>query len=609
NRMGYSGIYMTPLEPGGGKLKTLIKGERSSDFESLYLLRSGIDVTPAGQIVFCSKSKESDLIYLYDLPQERVIQAYQLDNLAAARSPRYSPDGSRVVFSGARKDGFTDIYLLDLETGDFRSITDDHYYDIDPVFSPDGGQIVFSSERGPGGPDGAKNLFVVDLDGDNLTQLTFGSYRDLTPEWTEHGIYFSSDRGGAFNLYLLDRDGRLTRQSIYVTAALDPRLSGDGTKLIYTGYQNLTFQVYAMDLVETPEVIADTPVPAASSWEPRQVETEYRKTSVPYNTEYSLDIAQSSIGYDPVYGSLGGVQAAVSDMLGNRSFYILLTNTADTKDEILESFNVGITYVNRERRVNWGVGVFHLYNDYFNDFDGFYTQREAGVLGLVSYPTSKFNRFDLTTIARYSKRFKRLGRPDREAFLVTHYLSWVFDNSLWDISGPIEGRRYNLSVGLTTRIDELSGFNRLAMADIRHYIRLGRFSAFANRLFAFSSTGAEPQRIYFGGSWSFRGYDRRAFYNRNVLFASNELRFPLIDNLLIGFPIGGFGLSAIRGALFFDIGSAWDDDFDHFLGSFGGGIRVSLSYLVVLRFDFTRTTDFETISSSTDFDFFFGWNF
>ncbi len=609
NRMGYTGIYMTSLDSGTTRLKTLIKGERSSDFESLYLLRSGIDADDLGRIVFSSKSKARDIIYVYDLNEERVTGGYEFDRLAGARSPRFSPDGSQIVFSGTRTDGFTDLYLLDLNTGDYRALTNDLYHDIDPAFSPDGGQVVFASDRAPDGAGGALNLFVVDLATGSVEQLTFGASRDASPDWTEHGIYFSSDREGTFNLYLLESDGRLTRQSTYVTAALDPRLSSDGRQLIYTGYQNLAFQIYQMDLTEQPARLDQQPQYLVSDWLPKRIEKRFRKTSIRYDTEYSFDIAQSVIGYDPVYGSAGGLQAVVSDMLGNRAFYFLLMNTADTKDEVLESFNVGVTYVNRERRVNWGLGLFHLFNDYYNDFDGFFTEREVGVLSLLSYPTSKFQRFDLTTLAHYSKRTRRLGRPDREALLVTHYLSWVYDNSLWDISGPIEGRRYNFSIGTTARLEGLRNFSRTAMADVRHYVRLGRYSAFANRLFAYSSTGTEPQRIYFGGSWSFRGYDRRAFYNRNVLFASNELRFPLIDNLLIGFPIGGFGLSAIRGALYVDIGSAWDEEFDQFYGSFGGGIRVSLSYLVVLRFDFSHTTDFQTVSPKTDFDFFFGWNF
>ena len=69
------------------------------------------------------------------------------------------------------------------------------------------------------------------------------------------------------------------------------------------------------------------------------------------------------------------------------------------------------------------------------------------------------------------------------------------------------------------------------------------------------------------------------------------------------------GFRGIRGVLFFDVASAWENEFDQFIGSFGTGIRFALGYLVVLRFDFTRTTDFRSVSPKTDFDFFFGWNF
>lgn len=610
NRLGYSGIYMTPVKgPQKRKIKTLLKGERSSDFESLYLLRSGIDINDSGLVAFSSRSKENDVIYIYDLNKEQVVTRFELHDLAAARSPRFSSDGSRITFSGVRKSGFSDLFILDVKTGDYYSLTDDIYFDLDPAFSPDGTKIVFASDRNADGFSGYKNLYQIDLNTSEIKQLTSGQYEDQTPDFTEHGIYFTSDRNGAFNIFLLDNNNKLTLQSTYVTGAFDPRLSTDGTHLIYTGYQNMGFQVYQMELTDKPQALEQSSLALNSDWKPKKISAAYRSASVKYDADYSLDIAQSSIGYDPVYGSLGGFQVAASDVLGNKAYYFLLTNTADTKDDFFESFNVGVTYINREKRLNWGIGAYHIYDEYFNDFEGFFKEREAGIITLLSYPFSKFHRIELTSLAAYNKRDRLYGLKDREAILATNYLSWVFDNSLWDISGPIEGRRYNFTVGITTKLEGMKNFNRIALADIRHYFRLGRYSAFANRLFGYSSAGMEPQRIYFGGSWSFRGYNRQHFYTRKVLFASNELRFPLIDNLYIGFPFGGLGFSSIRGALFFDTGSAWDEEFEGFIGSFGAGFRVALGYLVLLRFDFTRTTDFHTISPNTDFDFFFGWNF
>ena len=123
----------------------------------------------------------------------------------------------------------------------------------------------------------------------------------------------------------------------------------------------------------------------------------------------------------------------------------VVNNTADSQDELLESFNVGVTYINRENRMNWGVGAFHLYNDFYNDADQFFDERQAGGFGLLSYPFSKFMRLDLATFARYTKKDRRYGLLDREGFIVTNQISWVYDNSLWEHTGPIEGRRYNLS--------------------------------------------------------------------------------------------------------------------------------------------------------------------
>lgn len=608
NRIGYSGIYMKPAKGYKGDVKTLIKGNKSSEFESLHLLRSSLDTHPSGRIVFSAKSKEKDVLYIYDLNKMEVTERHEFDSLYAVRSPRFSNDGKKIVFSGVKKDGYTDIYLYSITDSTYQAVTTDIYLDHDPAFTKDDSKIIFRSDRSTYGYEGYTNLFSLDLEDYSISQLTYGKYRDQSPEPTDNGIFFVSDREGVFNIFHLDSLSNITTQSVYATGVMTPRVL-DGKKLYYTGYQKMGFNIYSMKLPEEPKKLEPATDKNLVAWKPKLISNKYRKSSIRYDTDYSFDIAQSSIGYDPVYGSIGGVQAALSDVLGNHAIYLLLTNTAQTKDEFLESFNFGATYINRQNRMNWGMGAFHLYDEYFNDYDGYFYQRQIGGIGLISYPLSKFQRIDFTNYTRYSKRFKYFGIPIWEKALSTQYVSWVFDNTLWDITGPLEGRRYNFSVGVTVSLNDQRNWNRMYVADIRHYFRLGKYSAFANRLFAYKSTGQQPQRIYFGGSWSFRGYDRRDFYAPNVLFASNELRFPLVDNLYLGFPFGGIGFYGIRGALFFDIASIWEKEFDQFIGSFGGGFRVALGRVLVLRFDFTRKTDFEKIDDKTDFDFFFGWNF
>jgi Tol biopolymer transport system component len=608
-RRGYAGLYMKPVEESMRDDMTLVKGERSAKFESLHLLHTGIDVDSSGRVLFSSKAKERDVLYMYDINKRRVVRAFQFEDLVAARSPRFSPDRMHAVFAGVRRSGYSDIYLLDLQTGKHSRLTDDIYYDADPAFTPDGRQVIFSSDRGAFGKTGALNLFARDNSTGAVVQLTFGQFRDQTPEPTSRGILFSSNRDSSINIFVLSDSGTLSRLTSYATGAYDPRVSLDGKELFFTGYQDQLFQMYRTKLTDSAIAYANTTDITAEPWNPDQISEAVSSASIAYDTRYSFDIAQSLVSYDAIYGSVGGIQAAISDMLGNKAYYFLLANTAETKDEVLSSFNGAVTFVNRERRLNWGVGVFHLYDEYYNDHDQYYFERQAGVAALLSYPLSKFQRLEFGSFARYDKKDLRYGQRAREEFLLSNSISWVYDNAIWDISGPIEGRRYNLSLSLTTSLSGSEITNRTGSIDIRHYFRLGQASAIANRLWAYSSAGDDPQRLYFGGSWSLRGFSRRAFFNRNILFASTELRFPLIDDLVINFPIGGFGFRGIRGALFYDNGAAWDDEFDQFYGSFGLGARVNLGYVVVLRFDFSRTTDYHTISKSTDFDFFFGWNF
>ncbi len=613
NREGYSAIYMIPADGDDGRVITLLKGELSTEFESLHLLTSGVDQFDNRLLVFSSKSKEKDVLYLYDLEKRSILEKYEFEDLVAITSPRFSPDGRRVIFSGNRFSGYSDIYVLELATGDVTRITDDIYYDTDPCFGHDGNSIIFASDRGEEGYEGYLSLYRFWPEDRRWQRLTHGRYHDRGPTESPDGsrIIFSSDRGGkdAFNIFSLTPDGAVAQLTHYITGAFDPRFGEKPDQVYFFAYQNRGFHVFTTEIDKASPVLAETYYPAEGRWFPGRIGAEVKSSTVKYETDYSLDIAQSVVAYDDVYGTLGGIQAAMSDVLGNNTFVFLLTNTARNKDEFLSSFNVAVTYLRRAGRINWGLGGFHLYDQYYNKYDGYYYERLIGGVLYASYPISKFDRIESSVSARFSDKDIDFGLRSRLAFPATHTLSFVTDNTLWESTGPLEGRRINLTAGWTYDFKSGAIFNRLASADVRHYLRLGYLSCIASRFFAFSSDGIEPLRLYLGGSWSFRGFDRRHFYNRNILFNSEELRFPLINDFLVAFPLGNLHLRGIRGAIFHDLGTAWDDEWGGWLGSFGVSFRIALGYLVVLRFDIARIHNFHTISKDTETEFFFGWNF
>ncbi len=610
NKLGYSGIYLQEMN-GSNKTRALIKGERSPKFESLHLLESDISVNGRSQLAFASRHYERDVLYIYDLRERRIERKLDFEKIVVLQSPAWSPDGSRIVFTGARKDGQYDLYVFNLAEDSLTQLTDDIYWDSDAEFAPDGRSLVFASDRTTDGDEGPHNLFTLDLNSGELNQLTWGPHRDGTPSYSSDGrwILFRSTRHGVPNMYVLDSLGNLYRVGSFSAGILDPSFGPDDDRLIFSAYEKGGIRAYSIAFDDSLLVPMENEPTEHVAWVPRMISGRKTEANYSYSNEFSFDVAQSAVAYDAFYGSVGGFQVAYSDILGNHQYYFLLYNNSTVRSDFLSSFNVGLTYINREGRINVGGGVFHLFDEYYNRQDGYFDERQFGGLFLVSYPFSRFRRVELTSVFRKSERNFFLFDSTRHAILSTNFISYVKDNSLWDITGPLDGTRYNVTLGLTYDIRTGRSFAQIASVDFRKYIRLGRSSAFASRIFGFASTGEEPQRLYLGGSWSMRGYDRREFYGRKVALWSNELRFPLIDNLYIGFPLAKIGFSGIRGAIFWDTGNAWDDEFDRFFGSVGFGARVALGYMAVLRFDLARPTDYRKFAENWDFDFFFGWNF
>ena len=90
--------------------------------------------------------------------------------------PAWSPDGSRIAWSSER-DGNREIYVMDADGSNPTNLTGDPGYDSSPAWSPDGQRILFNSRR-----DGNLEIYVMDADGSNQVRLTRNATSDGFPD-------------------------------------------------------------------------------------------------------------------------------------------------------------------------------------------------------------------------------------------------------------------------------------------------------------------------------------------------------------------------------------------------------------------------------------------
>jgi len=256
----------------------------------------------------------------------------------------------------------------------------------------------------------------------------------------------------------------------------------------------------------------------------------------------------------------------MSDMLGNRRFIASL-------DSVSSFSNFDFIYLDMRKRMSWGGRLFDNRSFYLTPnvqeqrYERRQAYRETGLMGLASYPFTRYHRLDggLGYILRdyFYPHFFRDPESGGELVAYEHRrdnfptVSTTFsgDSAVWKSFGPISGRRYQISAGYSPDMKAGGTLSGDVSVDWREYRQLSSRTLLATRVYGAWSDGNAPNFYYFGGLNTLRGHDFRTVIGQHAGFANVELRFPLID--VLATPI--IVLQQVRGALFFDIGAAHFD--------------------------------------------------
>ena len=135
---------------------------------------------------FVRREKWRTLI-LQNVITTEIEQRLEMREVDDPESPDISPDGTKVAFA-ALQGGVGDIWVIDLQSRQLTNVTKDNFADSGPTWSPDGQSIIYVARV-----SGNEKLFRLDVATGQKTQLTFGTHDDSAAQFLDADtLVFSS---------------------------------------------------------------------------------------------------------------------------------------------------------------------------------------------------------------------------------------------------------------------------------------------------------------------------------------------------------------------------------------------------------------------------------
>jgi TolB protein len=170
-----------------------------------------------------------------------------LESRQPLMSPAWSADGqwlAYVSFEGHH----SAVYVQEVRSGQRRQVSSRAGINGAPTFSPDGHRLALTLGGAGGNPD----IYVLDLQTQNLTRITDDPAIDTEAVWAPDGnsLYFTSDRAGAPQIYQIASQGggkpkRITFEGTYNAR---PRISADGKWLAMVTLDQGNYRIALQDL-------------------------------------------------------------------------------------------------------------------------------------------------------------------------------------------------------------------------------------------------------------------------------------------------------------------------------------------------------------------------